>query len=175
MQTWCIDCGTLSPKTGSLYELGTEGWRAMRGVEGSHFEWRCPACWRAYTDVMGDAAVSSARFRAAPPIEEPLADENQEWAQSGERPSYADDATRPDGRASMIARTMQEIDDALATAPASTRTRDLLASAERVRSIVAHWKVAPPSADEQLAVFDQLSRLHADALAFLAATRRLAR
>jgi hypothetical protein len=175
MQTWCIDCRTISPKTESLYELGAEGWRATRGVDGAHFEWRCPACWIVFKEAMGDAVASSACFRAAPAIEQPISGDTAEWTQSGERPTHAEDDTLPDNRPNMIVRTLHEVFDALSRVPVSSRSRELRARADRYQSLVSHWTAAPPSREEQLDVFDRLSRLHADASALVAACRRFAR
>jgi hypothetical protein len=75
----------------------------------------------------------------------------------------------------MFASTLRAVFDALSTVPASSRARELHAHAERYQSIVSHWAAAPPSREEQLEVFDNLARLHADASALVAAHGRVAR
>jgi len=175
MQTWCIDCRMLSPKTESLYELGVAGWRAMRSLDGARFEWRCPACWGVFKEVMADSEASSARFTAAPPIDEALANDVADWGKSGERPVSAADDTLPNNRPDMISRLLHSVFDALSQVPPSSRVRELRRMALKCQSIVSHWVAAPPTREEQLRLFDDLARLHADASALLVVRGRATR
>jgi hypothetical protein len=173
MQTWCVDCLRLSPKTESLYDLGTEGWRAVGGIAGSYFEWRCPECWGAFKEVMGEAAVSSARFRAAAAIVPPPLEDAESHVRSSDGSTYPLDTPR-ESRFVLIASEVHEIFDVLAQVPvrASTRAHDLLMRARDYESIVSRWSSAPPAEEEQVELFDRVSRLHADATALVAAYHR---
>jgi len=129
---------------------------------------------------MWEASASSARFRAAaaiesrgssnpppPPIE-----------RTGEHATYAEEMrdTRHDDRLTMIASVIADVfgvlSPVLSTVPSSARARDLIARAERYASLVSQWEVAAPGHDEQIGLFEEASRLHADALALVAAHRR---
>jgi hypothetical protein len=65
----CVDCGLRSPLTNANYtRLSLAGWRSIRHraiVPGRPaIEWRCPACWKAYTRS-GGLAGQSGRVRSA--------------------------------------------------------------------------------------------------------------
>jgi hypothetical protein len=171
MQAWCVDCRALSTKTETLYELGAEGWRVVGSANGAHFEWRCPACWLAFKELMQEASASSARFRAAAPVSStPPA-----MAPGGDGESSLED-TCEDGRATMIVAVIVDVfrllSPILTTVPASARARDLHARAERHASVVSQWDVMTPGEEEQIALFDEASRLHADASALVTGYRR---
>jgi hypothetical protein len=175
MQAWCVDCLVLSTKTDRLYDLGAEGWRAVKGTEESQLEWRCPDCWPAFKEVMGGAVASSARFRAAAAIDPIGSGDAGKGTQSGEH-TIGTEASGGARRA-MIEGVIREIFDVLSLVPvrASSRALHLLTRATKYELIVSRWSAVPASEAEQIAVFEKISRLRADAQALAGAYHRAGR
>src|ERR1700722_13629568 len=123
MQAWCVDCRQLSPKTETIYELGAEGWRVVGSANGAHFEWRCPACWLAFKELMWEASASSARFRAAAAIESRgSSSPPPPLERTGGQATYSDDApdTNHDNRLTMIASVIGDVFRVLAPVLSAT-------------------------------------------------------